>query len=346
MTNPDAKLLRVLRGELVEPSPMWLMRQAGRYLPEYRATRAEAGSFLDLCFSPKLAAEVTLQPIRRFGFDAAILFSDILVIPWALGQSLTFVEGEGPRLDPVDSAERFASLSEDGFLERLEPVFEAIALIKAQLPAETPLIGFAGAPWTLATYVIGGRGSTDHAPAKALAAADPGLFAAILDQLTRCVSAFLTRQVAAGVDVVKVFDSWAGSTPAPLVEEAVIAPTTKIAAHLRETASSTPLIAFPRGLGLATPAYARAVRPDGLALDTPVRFEDAKALVQGPACLQGNLDPLLLLGEEAPLLERVAALKAASAGAPHIFNLGHGITPTARISNVEAMIRAWRSDIS
>lgn len=348
MVGDQGSFLRALSGETVRPSPMWMMRQAGRYLPEYRAVRAKAGGFLDLCFTPELATEVTLQPIRRFGFDAAILFSDILVIPWALGQPLKFVEGEGPRLEPIDTPAAFEALNEEGFLERLAPVFEAIRRIKAALGPETPLIGFAGAPWTLATYMIAGRGTPDQAPAKALAAQDPALFEAYMQLLSRCVARFLAAQQRAGVDALKIFDSWAGSAAGPLQETAVIAPTAAAMAALRQEAPTTPVIAFPRGVDAGLEAYVAAVRPDGLALGqekslSAVR-ERLASTESAMITLQGALDPALLTGPSEPLSEALTAMARETAEiGPHIFNLGHGITPDASIERVEQMMREWRS---
>ena len=338
----QSAFLRTLSGEKIDPAPIWLMRQAGRYLPEYRETRTQAGGFLDLCFSPELATEVTLQPIRRFGFDAAILFSDILVVPLALGQKVWFEEGEGPRLEPAATAEAIDKLSFDGFLDRLGPVFEAIKRIKQGLPEGTPLIGFAGAPWTLATYMIAGRGSADHAVAKLFALEQPELFRRIIDMTTEAVSIFLQAQANAGVDAVKLFDSWAGAAWPHLFETVCVAP----AAQLRETLATTnpglPLIAFPRGAGAALPAYTRAVRPHGLAIDSATDIGWAAKAIDTPCALQGNLDPIFMRGPKEALAPELDRIRAAMQDRPHILNLGHGITPQSHIENVTFLVEYWR----
>ena len=339
----QSAFLRTLAGEKIDPSPVWLMRQAGRYLPEYRATREKAGGYLDLCFNPELATEVTLQPIRRFGFDTAILFSDILVIPLALGQKVWFEEGEGPRLEPVATAEAFAKLSLDGYLERLEPVFEAIRRIKRELPEGTPLIGFAGAPWTLATYMIHGRGSKDHAEAKLFALEQPELFQRMLDLTTEAVSGFLDAQAAAGVDAVKLFDSWAGATWPSLFDRACAAPAAQIRESLAQKRPGLPLIAFPRGAGTALPAYAEAVRPHGLAIDSATDLGWAAKAVETPCALQGNLDPVFMRGPQDAILPELDRIREAVGDRPHILNLGHGITPQSQIENVSFLVERWRS---
>lgn len=339
----DSRFLRALSGEPVTPAPIWLMRQAGRYLPEYRETRAEAGGFLDLCFNPELATEVTLQPIRRFGFDAAILFSDILVIPWALEQKVWFVQGEGPRLEPVATVAEFEALRIEGAVERLSPVFEAIRRIKAALPPEVPLIGFAGAPWTLATYMIAGRGSSDHATAKLFTLEQPELFQRLIDLATEAVGRFLEAQIDAGVDAVKLFDSWASAAWPSLFEKAVLAPAAAIRDRVKAARPQTPLIAFPRGAGGALKAYAEAVRPDGLALDSGVDPAWAAAQIDPKIALQGNLDPIFMRGPKEALGPELDRIRAAMAGRPHILNLGHGITPESKIENVSYLIDYWRN---
>lgn len=338
----DAALLRALAGEAVDPAPIWLMRQAGRYLPEYKATRAEAGGFLDLCFSPALATEVTLQPIRRFGFDAAILFSDILVTPLALGQEVWFEEGEGPRLEPIQTEAALDALSLDGFLDRLSPVFEAIERIVAALPPDVPLIGFAGAPWTLATYMIAGRGSTDHAVAKLFALEQPALFQRMIDLTTEAVCQFLIRQRAAGVAAVKLFDSWAGAAWPSLFDAAVLAPAQRIVEAVRAADASTPIIAFPRGAGASAARYAALVKPDGLALDSAMDLTWARDAIDPRVCLQGNLDPLFLRGPTDALAAELDRIRDAMAGRAHILNLGHGVTPQSQIENVSFLVEHWR----
>ncbi|MEM9724597.1 MAG: uroporphyrinogen decarboxylase [Pseudomonadota bacterium] len=338
----ESAFLKTLNGEVVRPAPVWLMRQAGRYLPEYRATRAEAGGFLDLCFNPALATEVTLQPLRRYGFDAAILFSDILVIPLALGQNVWFEEGEGPRLTPVTTEAELDALSLEGFEERLGPVFEAIRRIKAAAP-ETPLIGFAGAPWTLATYMINGRGSTDHAVAKLFALEKPDLFRRMIDLLTTAASRFLIAQRAAGVDAVKLFDSWAGAAWPSLFETACQRPATAVRDALDQSAPGTPLIAFPRGAGAALASYAAEVRPAGLAVDSATDLAWAARVVDTACALQGNLDPIFLRGPLDALDRELSRIRAAMDGRPHILNLGHGITPQSKPEVVAHLVERWRS---
>lgn len=338
----QSAFLRTLAGEKIDPAPIWLMRQAGRYLPEYRETRKRAGGFLELCFSPALATEVTLQPIRRFGFDAAILFCDILVVPLALGQKVWFEEGEGPRLEPITGEQDFAQLSMEGFLERLEPVFEAIRLIKQALPPETPLIGFAGAPWTLATYMIAGRGSTDHAAAKLCALEQPALFQKILDLTTEGVATFLHAQAAAGVDAVKLFDSWAGAAWPSLFDRACVAPAAIIREELAAAAPGLPLIAFPRGSGAALPSYARRVKPQGLSVDSATDLAWAAERVDTPCALQGNLDPVFMRGPKEAIAAELDRIREAMKNRPHILNLGHGLTPESQIDNVSFLVEHWR----
>lgn len=336
--------LRALSGESVDPAPVWLMRQAGRYLPEYRATRADAGGFLDLCFNPELATEVTLQPIRRFGFDAAILFSDILVTPLALGQRVWFEPGEGPRLDPIQTANDLDALSLERIEPTLEPVFQAIRQIKAALPADTPLIGFAGAPWTLATYMIQGRGSSDHVGAKLFALEQPDVFDRMIGLLTDAVTRLLKAQIDAGVDAVKIFDSWSGAAWSSLFDRACVAPAERIRGALKASHPHTPFIAFPRGCGGSLAAYAAVVRPDGLAIDSSADLAWAASVVDPKIALQGNLDPVFMRGPIDALGPELDRIRSAMAGRPHVLNLGHGITPESQIANVEALIRHWRRD--
>ncbi|MCI4662633.1 MAG: uroporphyrinogen decarboxylase [Neomegalonema sp.] len=334
--------MRTIRGAQCDRPPIWLMRQAGRYLPEYRATRAEAGSFLDLCFSPKLATEVTLQPIRRFGFDAAILFSDILIIPWALGQDVRFEQGVGPVLEPIASEAELAALDLNGIEDRLESVGEAIELINAGLGADIPLIGFIGAPWTLMTYMIGGRSTPDQGPAKKLLLEQPDLFFAMLEIVEEACARVLRMQIKAGVDVVKIFDSWAGSVPMSLRQKIVFDPIKRIIENVRTDAPQIPVIAFPRGIGASYLKFANEVPADVLALDQgmdPSLFDHANRKV----ALQGNMDPMFLLGSEAALADELVRQRDLFAGRSHIVNLGHGITPEGKIERVEQMIAFWRN---
>lgn len=335
--------MRALAGEVPAVPPVWMMRQAGRYLPEYRAVRAKAGSFLDLCDDPELAAEVTLQPIRRYGFDAAILFADILLVPRALGADLSFAEGEGPRLSTVTSMDDFAKLLPAEAVDApLAPVYETVRRLRAELPDETALIGFAGAPWTVATYMVAGRGTPDQAPARALIYRDRPVFEALIERITEATIRYLLGQIAAGAEVVKLFDSWAGALPAAEFDAFCRRPTRRIVAALKEAAPEVPVIGFPRGAGGNYAGFAAATGVSALALDTSVDPGWAREALGPSVCLQGNLDPLLLVvGGEA--LERgTRACLDAFAGGPHIFNLGHGITPDADPAHVEAMLRVIR----
>ncbi|MEO1330155.1 MAG: uroporphyrinogen decarboxylase [Pseudomonadota bacterium] len=343
MKKSERALSRVLAGERVDPAPVWFMRQAGRYLPEYRATRKTAGSFLDLCYNPELATEVTLQPIRRFGFDCAILFSDILVIPDALGQDVRFEEGVGPVLEPIRTAEQIAALEPDRVLERLEPVLETVRRVRAALPPEVALIGFAGAPWTLATYVVGGRSSPDHAEAKLLWLRDPEAFERLIRILEGSVAAFLRAQLDAGCDAVKLFDSWAGSAPYSLREMAVVGPAERIAAQLRAGEGGSPFIAFPKGIGGGLAEYAARVRPNAIAIDAQTDPRWAHSVLPEGMAVQGNLDPVHVRAPIECLDAAVADQKAAFADRPHIFNLGHGVTPDTSIDAVARILTLWRS---
>ncbi|HVL22149.1 MAG TPA: uroporphyrinogen decarboxylase [Amaricoccus sp.] len=337
------RMMRALAGEAQAIPPVWLMRQAGRYLPEYRATRAKAGSFLDLCYNPELAAEVTLQPIRRFGFDAAILFADILLVPQALGAELSFAEGEGPRLSRVESAADLARLKPLGALnETLAPVYETVRLVRAALPKEVPLIGFAGAPWTVATYMVAGRGTPDQAPARTLLYREPATFGALIDRITEATIAYLRAQIAAGAQIVMLFDSWAGALPGPHFARYAIEPARRIAETLRADHPDVPLIGFPRGAGALYPAWAEATGAACVALDTAIDPAWAATALQSGRCVQGNLDPLLLVTGGDALIDATRRLVGALAGGAHVFNLGHGITPDADPRNVELLLRTIR----
>ena len=339
----NGRMMRALAGEAQPVPPVWLMRQAGRYLPEYRATRAKAGSFLDLCYTPELAVEVTLQPIRRFGFDAAILFADILLVPQALGAELRFVEGEGPRLSRIETAADLARLRPaDAIDETLAPVYETVRLLRAALPEGVPLIGFAGAPWTVATYMVAGRGTPDQGPARSLAYREPATFDALIDLLTEATTAYLLAQVAAGAQVVKLFDSWAGAIPGPLFRRYAIEPARRIASALRAAHPEVPFIGFPRGAGGGYAAFAEATGAACVALDTSVDPAWAAAALQPKACVQGNLDPLLVVTGGDALVDATRRLVDAFAGGAHVFNLGHGITPDADPRNVELLLRTIR----
>jgi uroporphyrinogen decarboxylase len=343
------RLLRVLNGEALDVPPVWLMRQAGRYLPEYRAVRARAGSFLDLCYTPELAEEVTLQPIRRFGFDAAILFADILLVPHALGQELRFVEGEGPRLEPVGDVAALGCLKPvDEIDEVLEPVYETVARLARSLPDEVALIGFAGAPWTVASYMVAGQGTPDQGPARAWMYRDPEGFGRLIDLITQATVHYLDRQIDAGAETVMLFDSWAGSLAPEMFARFAIEPMCQIVAALKARYRQVPVIGFPRGAGAMYPEFAAATGVAAVALDSAVPLGWARSRMSpaGPgqpgAVLQGNLDPMLMVTGGAALTETAKSVVAVMRGAPHIFNLGHGITPDADPAHVEQLLRAVR----
>lgn len=335
-------LLRVLGGETRASPPIWLMRQAGRYLPEYRAIRAKCGSFLDLCFDPKLAAEVTLQPIRRFGFDAAILFSDILVIPHALGQGVRFESGEGPRLDAIDEPAKLSSLNQVVDQTVLAPVYETIALVKSQLSAEVALLGFCGAPWTVATYMVAGRGSAEQIPARLFAYRYPDAFARLVDVLVEASAAYLIRQFKAGVDAVQIFDTWAGVLPPDEFEKWCITPCAKIVAAVRKEIPGAKVIGFPRSAATKLERYVEQVAVDAVGLDWMIALDFARDRIQPQRPVQGNLDPLVLLAGGAALDRGVDAILQTLAARPLIFNLGHGIVPDTPIAHVERMIKRVR----
>ncbi|MGE0628372.1 MAG: uroporphyrinogen decarboxylase [Hyphomicrobiaceae bacterium] len=337
--------LKPFSGVTVTPPPIWLMRQAGRYLPEYRTVRAEAGSFLDLCYSPKLAAEVTLQPIRRFGFDAAILFSDILVVPHALGQQVSFAEGEGPVLEPIRSIVDLSRLDQARTPERFGLVFETVARVRDKLPAETALIGFCGGPWTVATYMVGGRGSPDQADARLWAYRDPVGFARLIDLVTEVSIAYLSGQILAGADTVQLFDSWAGSLPGDELERWVIAPTRRIVDEISRRHPQVPIIGFPRGAGVHVPHYVDSTGVDGIGCDTTMPLPELKERIADlGVVMQGNLDPLLLVAGGEAMERRVREILSEAAGAPFIFNLGHGIVPQTPPQNVARLVEIVRSE--
>ena len=336
-------ILRALKGEVLPTPPIWMMRQAGRYLPEYKATRAQAGDFLSLCYTPDLAAEVTLQPIRRYGFDAAILFADILLIAQAMGAKLWFAEGEGPRLSTVTTPTELAALRPVGEIhETLAPVYETVRILSQELPSETTLIGFAGSPWTVATYMIGGRGSPDQGAAHALKASDRATFQGLIDRLTEATVEYLSMQVQAGAEVVKLFDSWAGSLKGQDFEDFAVEPARRIIADLKARHPGLPIIAFPREAGQGYVGFARATGADCVALDNSVTPEWAAANVQVEACVQGNLDPSHMVTGGQAMDAAVRHVVRAFSKGPHIFNLGHGITPDADPENVARMIAVVR----
>ena len=344
MTEPAVSnpLCDVLDGKRRAVPPVWMMRQAGRYLPEYRALREKAGSFLDLCFNPEWAAEVTLQPIRRFGFDAAILFSDILVIPHALGRALTFAEGEGPRLPPLADASAIAQLPAKADGSKLAPVYETVRRVKAQLPQGTTLIGFCGAPWTVATYMIAGRGTPDQAPARTFAYREPDAFGALIDILIDNSVDYLAAQIEAGADAVQIFDTWSGVLPPDQFDRWCLAPTQAIVTKLRARHPGTRVIGFPRGAGMMTLPYAENTGINAIGLDWTVDLGFAREVLQPRLAVQGNLDPLALRAGGDALDRSVDTIVSALSGGPFVFNLGHGILPDTPIAHVERMLKRIR----
>jgi uroporphyrinogen decarboxylase len=333
-------LLSVLRGGKTEKKPIWLMRQAGRYLPEYRALRGEKGGFLELATDPDAAAEITLQPIVRFGFDGAILFSDILMVPWALGQDLRFEAGEGPRLSPplVDAA--LASLERAE--TRLRPVYETVEKVSLRLPAETTFLGFAGSPWTVATYMVAGQGSRDQGETRRFAYRDPAGFGAIIDAIVALTIDYLAGQIERGVEAVQLFDSWAGSLSPAQFERWVIAPNARIVAGLKARHPDVPVIGFPKGAGGKLPAYARETGVDAVGLDETVDPRWAHSVLPAGLPVQGNLDPLALIAGGKALESAVERILSSFVERPHVFNLGHGILPDTPITHVEQLIRLVR----
>jgi uroporphyrinogen decarboxylase len=336
-------ILRALAGETLPTPPIWMMRQAGRYLPEYRATRAQAGDFLSLCYNPELAAEVTLQPIRRYGFDAAILFADILLLPQALGPKLWFETGEGPRMETTTTMDQVRALKPvEAIHDTLSPVYETVRILSRELPKETTLIGFAGAPWTVATYMIAGRGSKDQGAAHALKNTDRATFVALIDRITDATVEYLSEQVKAGAEVVKLFDSWAGSLKGQDFEDFAVAPAAKIIAAMKARFPDLPIIAFPREAGAGYIGFAKKTGADCVALDNSITPEWGAENVQKDGCVQGNLSPEHMVTGGEALVRETRRVVDAFRGGPHIFNLGHGITPEADPANVQLMIDTVR----
>ena len=336
-------ILRALAGETLPTPPIWMMRQAGRYLPEYKATRAIAGDFLSLCYNPDLATEVTLQPIRRYGFDAAILFADILLIPQALGADLWFVTGEGPRLSTITSQADLDKLGPvEDIHETLNPIYQTVRNLSGALPSETTLIGFAGAPWTVATYMIAGQGTPDQAPAHKLRIEQPAVFDALMDKITEATIDYLSMQIEAGAEVVKIFDSWAGSLPGDAFRKYSLEPARRITSALKAKHPNTPIIGFPREAGEGYIGFAKATGVDCVALDNSVTPEWAVKNVQVDGCVQGNLKSSHMVTGGQDLVDETRAIVKAFSGGPHIFNLGHGITPDADPNNVQRMIDTVR----
>jgi uroporphyrinogen decarboxylase len=334
------KVLEVLSGRTVNPPPIWMMRQAGRYLPEYREIRARAGSFLDLCLDAELATEVTLQPVRRFGFDAAILFSDILVVPYALGRDLRFEEGRGPLMTPITEAE-IDRLDDSRFHAMLEPVYETVGRVREKLPRETTLLGFCGAPWTVATYMIAGQGTPDQAPARLFMYRHNEAFVRLLDRLADVSADYLIRQLQAGANALQIFDSWSGVLDEASFEACCARPVARMVEKIRKSAPNALLIGFPKGAGALYETYRQRTGITALGLDWTVPLSQARRL-QGDGPVQGNLDPLRLVAGGRALVEGVDAILSQLGSGPLIFNLGHGITPEAPVEHVEEMIARVR----
>ncbi|MCJ7598597.1 MAG: uroporphyrinogen decarboxylase [Methyloceanibacter sp.] len=334
----EGPFLKVLSGQSSSPTPIWLMRQAGRYLPEYREVRSKVGSFLDLCRNPELAAEVTLQPLRRFDFDATIVFSDILIVPYALGQRVEFVEGEGPKLEPVSDAKAVAGLKPEGAARALAPVYETVERVTSSLPESIPLIGFCGAPWTVATYMAEGSGSKDQAAARAWAYREPETFQALIDLLVDVSADHLLGQVRAGARALQIFDSWAGSLPEDQFARWCIAPTKNLVARVKAEAPNVPVIGFPRGAGPLAERYAHETGIDAISCDTSLPLAFLKERLQSLMPVQGNLDPLLLLAGGPELDRQVKTILTTLGRSPFVFNLGHGIHPQTPIDHVARLV--------
>ncbi|WP_280790737.1 uroporphyrinogen decarboxylase [Methylopila sp. M107] len=337
------KLIRVLSGETIWPPPIWLMRQAGRYLPEYRALRAKAGGFLDLCYTPELATEVTLQPIRRFDLDAAILFSDILVVPHALGQEVRFVEGEGPRLDPLQDRAAFSRLKDAIDLDFLGPVYETVSRVRAELAKSKALIGFCGAPYTVATYMVGGRGGEEQAPARLMAYRDPDGFQDLIDRLVDASAAHLVAQLKAGADAVQIFDSWSGDLPPKEFARWSTDPIARLCGKVRDEVPGAKIIAFARGAGSKLADFAGVVPADGFGLATSEDLYAARSAVYSCRALQGSVDPIALVAGGEALDRAVDGVLQALGRNPLILNLGHGVrqeTPPEHVAQLVARVRA------
>jgi uroporphyrinogen decarboxylase len=341
--QPRKPLLEVLAGRRQKVPPIWMMRQAGRYLPEYREIRARAGGFLDLCFTPEFAAEVTLQPIRRFNFDAAIIFSDILVVPYALGREVRFEAGEGPRLEPLDTPDKVETLAREADFGKLEPVYEALRRVRHELDPKIALIGFCGAPWTVATYMVAGQGTPDQAPARMMAYRHPGVFAKIIDVLVENSIQYLVGQLKAGADVLQIFDTWAGVLPPGEFARWSIEPTRRIVEGVRKKMPGAKIIGFPRGAGALLPGYVETTGVDAVSIDWAAEPSLIRERVQSLVAIQGNLDPLALIAGGAALDSAVDDVLENFAKGRLIFNLGHGIQPETPIAHVEQMLRRVRA---
>jgi uroporphyrinogen decarboxylase len=342
MRDTIKPILEVLSGKRQQIPPVWFMRQAGRYLPEYRALRERAGSFLKLCFTPELAAEVTLQPLRRFGFDAAILFSDILVVPHALGRHVTFEAGEGPRLEPLDDASKIKAMRTDADASVLAPVYDAVRLVKRELPSDVALIGFCGAPWTVATYMIAGCGTPDQAPARMFAYSQPEAFARLVDILVDVSSRYLVEQLEAGAEAIQIFDTWAGVLPPREFLRWCVEPVRRIVENVRREIPDAKIIGFPRGVGASLASYVETIPVDAVSIDWAAESAFVREHVQRRVAVQGNLDPLVLCAGREALDRAIDDVLANFADGPFIFNLGHGILPETPIAHVERTLQRIR----
>jgi uroporphyrinogen decarboxylase len=342
--SPTTKpFLEVLSGRRQPVPPLWMMRQAGRYLPEYREVRAKAGGFLDLCFTPEFAVEVTLQPIRRFAFDAAVIFSDILVLPYALGRDVRFEVGEGPRLDPLDTPDKVGTLASTADFSKLEPVYEALHRVRRELDPKIALIGFCGAPWTVATYMVAGQGTPDQAPARMMAYRHPNAFAKIIDTIVENSIEYLLGQLKAGADVLQVFDTWAGVLPPREFQRWAVEPTKRIVEGVRKKVPDAKIIGFPRGAGAMLPSYVEATKVDAVSIDWAAEPSLIRNKVQSRVAVQGNLDPLVLIAGGEALDRAVDDVLSNYAAGRLIFNLGHGIQPETPIAHVEQMVKRVRA---
>lgn len=339
MTSNDKKMLRVLRGESVNPPPVWLMRQAGRYLPEYRELRKKSKSFLNFCYTPEMAIEATLQPLRRYGFDAAIMFSDILVIPDALGQEVSFVVGEGPKLEPIRTKEALSDLSMDRLHDHLAPVYEVLKGLRRELPEETALIGFAGAPWTLACYMVEGKGTRDFQEPRTWAYTEPLGFGALIDLLVDSLISYLSRQIESGAEIIQLFDSWAGVLSPDQFRKWVINPNRRIVEALKKAHPTIPIIGFPRGAGLLYAEFARETKVDAVSVDQTIPVDWIRSELQPVCAVQGNIDNLALLAGGDALEREIDVAVDALASGPYIVNLGHGILQTTPPEHVDELLR-------
>ncbi len=343
---PNKRFLQTLQSKPTDRPPFWYMRQAGRYLPEYMERRKTAGSFLDLCYSPDFAVEVTLQPLRRYHMDAAILFSDILVVPQAMGQHLEFRQGEGPVLTPIDSAEKIDALHMDNFHQHLDPVYQTVKRLSQEIPEDTALIGFAGAPWTVATYMVQGHGSPDQAAARSMAFQEEGVFQGLIDLLVTATTEYLLRQIEQGAEVIQLFDTWAGNLPEDQFHKWAVEPVKKIVSNLRVKYPDIPIIGFPRGAGCRYPDYIRQTGVTAVSIDTTMPLDWVRDHIQPLCPVQGNLDPLLLVAGGAALEKRVRHILDCLSDGPFIFNLGHGIvpqTPPQNVARVSEIIREYKN---